>query len=125
PSRLAPGNEMMQRSHRTSQAPSLDGICHAMHKDAQAGLAHIGMSDRWAGRTVLRGSWLQFEAVELPVRALTADTALNHRGQGARRCVRNEMAKEAAGPTVDVSARGWPHCGCLRGGRQGLIGQGR
>src|SRR5690349_14808325 len=26
----------------------------------------FGMTDRWAGRTVLRGSWLQFEAVELP-----------------------------------------------------------
>jgi len=26
----------------------------------------FGMSDRWAGRTVLRRSWLQLEAVELP-----------------------------------------------------------
>src|SRR5215467_9346516 len=53
------------------------------------------MSDRWAGRTVLRGSWLQFEAVELPVRSLTADTALNHCGQRARPCVR-ERGREGS-----------------------------
>jgi hypothetical protein len=48
---------------------------------------YSGMTDRWAGRTVLRGSLLQFEAAELPVRSLTADTALNHCGQRARSSV--------------------------------------
>src|SRR5690348_14288903 len=51
------------------------------------------MTDRWAGRTALRGSWLQFAAVEHPVRSLTADTALNHCGQRARSSVR-ERSRE-------------------------------
>src|SRR6266480_3864679 len=64
------------------------------------------MSDRWAGRTALRRSWLQFEAVELPVRSLTADTALNHCGRRARSSVRERGRRKLPGPAADVSARG-------------------
>src|SRR5579859_1503653 len=56
---------------------------------------HYGMSDRWAGRTALRRSWLQFEAVEFPVRSPTVDTALHHCGQRARSSVR-ERGREGS-----------------------------
>src|SRR5690242_17044736 len=64
------------------------------------------MTDRWAGRTVLRGSLLQFAAVEL-------SGPVAHGGHGAEplraACSHpygNEVATEAAGPAAGVSARG-------------------
>jgi hypothetical protein len=50
----------------TAMPQNCERTCRSAHKNACNQHTTFGMSDRWAGRTALRRSWLQFEAVELP-----------------------------------------------------------